>query len=66
MAERKPQGPSTSVYETLDNGLQAKATIRPADAERIFKEIEIQSDLEAERQPDEEHLSFIDTQGELL
>ena len=66
LAQRKPQGASTSVYETLDNGLQAKATIRPADAQRIFKEIEIESDLEQGSAPDEEDLENLDFNGEFV
>lgn len=45
-AKHVPQGASASLYETLDNGLQARATVRPADAERIFKERAMQHDLE--------------------
>jgi hypothetical protein len=65
-ATRKPQGASVSVYETIDNGVQARATVRPADAERIFKEREIENDLKQEAQPDEDDMEKIDDQGQLL
>lgn len=56
-AQRKQQGPSTLVLETVDNGLQARATVRLADAERIFKEISIQDDLEHGGTIDEDELA---------
>lgn len=42
--KRRPTGASANVYEVLDNGLQARATVRPADAQRIFKEREVAMD----------------------
>ncbi len=63
---RRPQGNSASVYETLDNGIQSKATVRPADAQRIFKEIEIASDLNQPQAPDEADLERLDDIGDLL
>jgi hypothetical protein len=35
---REVQPPSTSVKETIDNGVMPKALERPADAERLHKE----------------------------
>lgn len=35
---RTGNGPSTSVYETLDNGAMVKAVERLADVERLMKE----------------------------
>lgn len=66
LAARKPRGATSTVYETLDNGLQARATVRIADAERIFKEIEIEADQQHEKVPDEEELEVIDDVGDLV
>jgi len=35
---RQPQGASTTVYETLDNGLMPRRLERFSEAERLFKE----------------------------
>jgi hypothetical protein len=67
LASRKRVGAYASVYETIDNGLQAKATVRPADAERMFKEDEIANDLaNADAPIDDADLERVDDIGELL
>jgi hypothetical protein len=52
--------------ETVDNGLQARATVRLADAERLFKEREIENDQRLGSDPDEDDLERLDDSGELL
>ncbi len=37
-AIRAPRAPSTAVMEKIDNGLMARAVVRPADAEKMFKD----------------------------
>ena len=43
---RTPTGAVAQVLEVIDNGFQARAVVRPADAQRIFKEREIAHDAE--------------------
>ncbi len=62
---RKPTGPAALVMETVDNGLQARATVRIADAERIFKEREIENDQQLGSEPDDEDLERLPS-GELI
>jgi hypothetical protein len=35
---RESKAPTANVVESLDNGFMAKRVVRPADAERLFKE----------------------------
>lgn len=36
--KRTPRAPTTTVKETLDNGIMVKRVERPADAQALFKE----------------------------
>lgn len=65
-AARRARGASALVMETVDNGLQARATVRLADAERLFKEREIENDQRLGSDPDEDDLERLDDSGELL
>lgn len=66
-APREARGASATVYETLDGGLQARATVRIADAQRIFKEREIENDaLVGSDFLDDDEAEKIDDVGELL
>lgn len=64
---RTPRGASTNAMEYIDSGVQARATERPADAQRIFAEREIEHDLEfgdGRAEHDEELTAPIDDGGE--
>lgn len=62
---RVPQGASTNVVERIDSGLQYRATERPADAQRIFKEREIAHDQEyGDGRISDEDLVPIDDDGD--
>lgn len=43
---RTPKGASTNAMEYIDSGIMARAVERPADAQRLFKEREIEHDQE--------------------
>jgi hypothetical protein len=67
LIQRRRQGAHAQVMEVLDNGIQARATVRPADAQRIFKEREIAHDAEyGEPRPDEADMEPIDDSGDLV
>ncbi len=64
-----PTGGSTLVMETIDSGMQARQTVRPADAQRIFAEREVEHDLEygdGTREFDEELTAPIDDDGDVI
>lgn len=60
LANRKPKAPSTMCYETVDNGLMGKKVVRPADAERIFKERAIEHSRQHREEIDEGDLDPLD------
>ena len=62
---RTPRGASTNVMETIDSGLQYKAVERPADAQRIFKERELEHDREyGDGRIDDDLVAPLDEDGE--
>lgn len=63
---RRARGAEAQVMEIIDNGFQARAVVRPADAQRLFKEREIAHDLEYNPLIDEEDIEPIDSDGDLV
>lgn len=62
-----PTGGSTLVMERIDSGAQARVTERPADAQRLFAEREINHDLEyGDGRVADEDLEPIDEDGDLI
>ncbi len=64
-----PTGGSTLVMETIDSGAQARETVRPADAQRLFAERELEHDRQhgdGKAEYDEELTAPIDDDGDII